>query len=265
MTVDKKTLSNKDGPSPSPILHEASRNYYWKGQGRLSLKTFCNGRAFYRTGYGNFAVEEGNYLLLNHGQEYSITIESENPVELFCVFFPETLVEQVYRCLLVSHEQLLDDPYDVGQRTLDFVEKTYINDKWLAPALLQLRAEYPNRKKDGIWLDELLHNLAQRLLQVHRQVTKEMLKLPSLKASTREELYKRVQIGQDYMSAYYDYPLTLASISEAACLSPNHFLRSYKCLFGMTPHQFLIEKRLQEAKKLLTTTRSLPGSRISKC
>ncbi|WP_438348177.1 helix-turn-helix transcriptional regulator [Paenibacillus sp. FA6] len=213
-----------------------------------------NGRAYYHAGQGHFAVDEGNYLLLNHGQEYSITIEAEVPVESFCIFFPERMVEEVYRNLVTSNEKLLDDPFSSKQRTIDFVEKTYCYDQLLAPAVSQIRAEYTNWQSDHTWLEEKMHELSQRLLRVHRQVYEDMMKLPSLRASTREELFKRIHVGRDYMYAYYFQPITLEDIARVACLSPNHFLRSYKQLFGMTPHQFLTEVRLQEAKRLLLGT-----------
>ncbi|GLI09440.1 hypothetical protein YDYSG_54720 [Paenibacillus tyrfis] len=237
-----------------PFLHASSSNYFWKGNGALSIKTFRNGRAFYEAGHGHFAVGEGSYLLLNRGQEYSITIEAETSVESFCIFFPDQLAEEVYRSLIASEEKLLDDPLSLNPGPIDFVEKTYCNDEWLAPALLKIKAEYGNRLEDGVWLDEQLRDLAQRLVQVHRQVHREMLKLPSRKASTREELFRRVSIGHDYMAAYYAKPITLEEVAGAACLSPNHFLRSYKQLFGQSPHQYLTELRLQEAKRLLLRT-----------
>lgn len=80
------------------ILHAKSKDYFWKGKGTISIKTFMNGRAFYHTGRGHFAVDEGKYLLLNHGQEYSITIESEVPVESFCIF---SLKQWLKRCIVV--------------------------------------------------------------------------------------------------------------------------------------------------------------------
>ncbi|MDO3680332.1 hypothetical protein [Paenibacillus ehimensis] len=120
-----------------------------------------------------------------------ITIEAKAPVESFCIFFPDSMVEEVYRSLATSGEQLLDDPLSSKPGPVNFVEKTYCNDEWLTPAILKIKAEYGNRQGDGIWLDERLHDLSQRLLQVHRQVYREMLKLPSRKASTREELFRR--------------------------------------------------------------------------
>lgn len=233
------------------ILHESSKEFYWKGEGALSIKTFRNGQAFYQTGHGHYAVEEGAYLLLNKGQEYSITIESETPVESFCLFFPEKLVEEVYHSLVTSSDQLLLDPCVPAFLNVDFIEKTYNNDPILNPILINMRAEHAQNQNDDDWLDEQVHQVMQSLLQVHRNVYHEISKLPSLRASTREELYRRIHIGHDYISAYYNHPLTLAEMAKAASLSPTHFLRNYKKIVGVSPHQFLKEKRLQEAKKLL--------------
>lgn len=246
-------MNNRSIQGYNPILHARSENYFWKGKGALSIKTFKNGRAFYQAGHGHFAVDEGNYLLLNRGQEYSITIESEVPVESFCIFFPELMVEEVYHNMMASNEQLLDDPAFLKQKSVEFVEKTY-NDTWLAATLFQIKSEYTNKYLEITWLEEKLYELAHGLLKVQRQVHKDILKLQSLRASTREELYKRIQLGHEFISAYFDQSITLTDVARAACLSPNHFLRSYKQLFGMSPHQYLSERRLQKSKSLLLQT-----------
>jgi AraC-like DNA-binding protein len=43
-------------------------------------------------------------------------------------------------------------------------------------------------------------------------------------------------------------------MAQVACLSPNHFLRTFKQVFRQTPHQYLIDVRLIKAKQLLTET-----------
>ncbi|WGU94413.1 helix-turn-helix transcriptional regulator [Paenibacillus dendritiformis] len=254
------TIANRTARPFSPILHAISRTHYWKGHGALSIKTFRNGRAFYEAGQGHFAVDDNSYLVLNQGQEYAITIEAEQPVESFCVFFPDSVAEAVLHHLTVSDEQLLDDPFSPKRGTIEFVQRTYPHDQWVAPALRRMRAEYAARQGEPMWLEDKLHGLAQALLQVHLQVRRDILKLPARKSATRSELYKRVHTGHDYMSAYYDRPITLTDIARAACLSPNHFLRSYKQLFGRSPHQYIMEKRLQAAKQLLLhTEKSVTG------
>ncbi|TYP72077.1 helix-turn-helix domain-containing protein [Paenibacillus methanolicus] len=235
-----------------PILHEKSKQYYWRGSGALSIKTFRNGWAYYNTGRGHYRVEEGTYLLLNRGQEYAITIDWETEVESFCVFFPEGMAEEVLRTCITSSAALLDNPFEQrSPSSFEFVEKTYPTDNAaLSPLLQSLRV----CSGDDLWVEELMHAILQGLLTIHGQVCHDMRKLPALRASTREELYRRIQTGHEYMSAYFDQEIGLSDIARAACLSPNHFLRNYKLLFGYSPHRFIVERRLREAKKLLLST-----------
>jgi AraC-like DNA-binding protein len=43
-------------------------------------------------------------------------------------------------------------------------------------------------------------------------------------------------------------------MARAASLSPNHLLRAFRSVFGQTPHQFVVEKRLAHARTLLVRT-----------
>jgi hypothetical protein len=95
----------------SHILRATSRFHHWQGVGPLSIKSFKNGRAYYRTeGGGMFAVDPGSYLILNHAQHYEITIESETPVSSFCVFFAPVAADAALRSLTEQAAALLNDP-----------------------------------------------------------------------------------------------------------------------------------------------------------
>lgn len=52
---------------------------------------------------------------------------------------------------------------------------------------------------------------------------------------------------------YADQPLNLELLADEAGLSPYHFLRMFRMVIGVTPHQYLIRSRLRRATRLLTT------------
>jgi len=200
-------------------------------------------------GCGHHAVDERSYLVLNEGQSYSIDIESRQPVESFCVFFAPGFVEEVQRNLSLKPERLVDEPAGRDGPPVRFFEKNYPHDRTLSPALRRLRRAYATEESGERM--EALHDIAERLLKVHELAREETRCLRNVRAATREELYRRVCRGRDYAAALFAEPVTLGEMARVACLSTNHFLRTFREAFGETPHQFLRARRLAEAERLL--------------
>ena len=50
-------------------------------------------------------------------------------------------------------------------------------------------------------------------------------------------------------------PHSLADLARIAGLSPYHFLRTFKRVTGITPHQWLLRARLREAAQRLSASR----------
>jgi len=59
-----------------------------------------------------------------------------------------------------------------------------------------------------------------------------------------------------YMAAYSAAPHTVAGLARLAKLSPYHFLRSFKAVTGVTPHQWLLRARLRAAAERLAATKA---------
>ncbi|MEK6333943.1 MAG: AraC family transcriptional regulator [Acidobacteriota bacterium] len=73
--------------------------------------------------------------------------------------------------------------------------------------------------------------------------------------SPPSDLYERLYRARQFMDECYDLPLDLAEISKQACLSRYHFLRLFRDTFDTTPHQYLIQRRIDRAKELLRSPR----------
>jgi AraC-like DNA-binding protein len=60
--------------------------------------------------------------------------------------------------------------------------------------------------------------------------------------------------AKDLIDARYFEPLDVPVLARAARLSPAHFSREFRRVFGETPHQYLLTRRLERAAALLRTT-----------
>jgi AraC family transcriptional regulator len=70
--------------------------------------------------------------------------------------------------------------------------------------------------------------------------------------SARDE--RRVIGALDLIEARYAEPLSLGAIAGAVHMSPYHFLRVFRAVAGVTPHQYLVRTRLRRAAIALATT-----------
>ena len=60
--------------------------------------------------------------------------------------------------------------------------------------------------------------------------------------------------AKDLIDARYRDPLDVPTLARAAHLSPAHFSREFRRVFGETPHQYLLTRRLERAAALLRST-----------
>jgi AraC-like DNA-binding protein len=60
--------------------------------------------------------------------------------------------------------------------------------------------------------------------------------------------------ARDLVDSRYEEPLDLRRLAQEAHVSPRHFSRSFRRVFGETPHQYLLSRRLERARHLLRTT-----------
>lgn len=72
---------------------------------------------------------------------------------------------------------------------------------------------------------------------------------------------RRLARARDRLRQSLDEKLTLDQLACEAALSPGQFIRSFKAVFGQTPHQVRIDARLDLAKQLLITD-SMPVTEI---
>ncbi len=58
-----------------------------------------------------------------------------------------------------------------------------------------------------------------------------------------------------YLETHLGRRISVAELAQVACLSPSHFHAQFKDAVGLTPHQYLLNKRLERAARLLRETR----------
>lgn len=67
---------------------------------------------------------------------------------------------------------------------------------------------------------------------------------------------RRVLRALHYIQEHSEESLALGELASVACMSKFHFLRCFRALVGVTPHQFLLALRLRRAAMKIRTTQA---------
>jgi hypothetical protein len=153
--------------------------------GPLSVKCVIEGVATWETRAGRFEIGPAGWLVLNDGEEYTITINSLRPVETCCIFFQRGFVEDAQRSATSSSAQLLDAAPAVGP--LEFAERLHA-DARVRDVVLRAHAH----RDDAFALDAAVYAVAAELVRARGDVARRVAQLPALRGSTRTELARRL-------------------------------------------------------------------------
>lgn len=74
-----------------------------------------------------------------------------------------------------------------------------------------------------------------------------------------EHIYKVAE----FIRTHYSRQLTIASLSNKAGYSPHHFTRLFKKIYNLTPHQYIVDIRLEKSKFLLEHKMDLHISEVA--
>lgn len=237
--------------------------------GPLSIKTVVRGSARWSTNEADRLVDESSYLVLNSGQTYSVTIDSLEAVETFCLFFRRGLAEDVCRVEQSHLPSLLDEPSgwpvdgskcECGPSRsatirpgteVGFFETLHAHDTLVSPLIRRLYGRLKDKTASGPWFEDQFLEVAAALSKVHGATGERASMIPAKKYATRVELYRRLLRGKDYMDSFSGVQVHLEEVAKQACLSPYHFHRLFREVFRETPNQYLQRKRLTNARRLL--------------
>lgn len=236
------------------VNHSKVKEYdeHTRSSSACGVKFVLSGTETYIINNKKHMVGANQFLLINRGQEYSCTVRDKEYVEGICLYLDNGLLQKTYRHMQESAESLLDNPCSNKGGQLEFYETIhYASDnfhRFLSNEVVKIKSEKDKALYD---IDNFYFEAAYNLLLSQYTTGKEIQKIKALKNSTRKEIYKRVNMARAIIDSDVSRQPDIASLSRECGLSEFHFLRSFKEAFGITPHQYLLSKRMQQSRKLL--------------
>lgn len=180
-------------------------------------------------------VPPGGLFILPGGLDFGVRLEGE--LDTLHIYLRNQIVREVAGELGIEHDDLALRP-SLGEPDP------------LAESLALAVREAMSDATPGtsVYVDYLSRVLAARLLR--RYSWRAVPELGACGGLTRIQM----ALVEDFIEEHLCSSLSLDDLARACELSPSYFARRFKTSTGMPPHQYLIHKRVERAKRLLRGT-----------
>jgi AraC family transcriptional regulator len=155
------------------------------------------------------------------GREYYESIESRTQVRLMCCYF---------------------DPEQTPRSVRELAPRLFFKDPTLWATTTKLRQQIESPKTENAsYLDALGTVLAHELARSNA---------PNNPPRGGLAAWQQRAVA-DYIEEHLADPISLATLAALARLSPFYFCRAFRQSFGMPPHRYHVNRRIEHAKALL--------------
>jgi AraC family transcriptional regulator len=197
-----------------------------------------NGRAAF--------VNDNFFYLLNAGDHLEINFKQKKPLETMLVLFSEQMIKAVAGYRSKTTDNLLDNYTETICRNFYMPDIPLAYNDAVIRCLNQLKVI--ENKTD---LEPVLLELLDALWDLTEYGKSGLDQISAKRKSTREELYRRLFLAEQFMRDNYCQPLSIDEMASEACMNKFHFLKLFKHRYGVSPHQYLVRLKLEHAHSLL--------------
>ncbi len=248
-----KTLRNNN------VIYSGTRDTKYNQQttSDFSIRFVFSGNERYNIGKRQLSIYTDSFLILNKGTQYTSTVESAIPVQSFGISFDDKFLQDFKNSWQLKDETLLNmNKYPFASRyENEFDETIYPFKGDLFFNINHLKHHLDRGLQDELLINEYLHHCLINYFQIfNEEIFQKAQRLNFLNRSTKIEILRRLNLAKEYLYTNYNNNISLEELAEYACLSVTHLLRTFRQAFHVTPHQFLVQIRLQRAKDLLKNT-----------
>jgi AraC-like DNA-binding protein len=230
VTVSRETLAQGPGWSAHDVTFRAtSRRARFEGRHDfVSICAVTAGSFRYRGAHGGVTLMPGCLMLGNAGDEFACTYDEAGGDRCVSFYYTPDGIERI-------------------AAGTPRARRAAFRTHRVAPsaAVIALNAQIEAQRArpgTGQW-EELALHVAGHALSAGEDAAR---------PSSRDEA--RIASALGFIEAHFSEPLSVAAMADAVHMSPYHFLRVFRMVAGVTPHQYLVRTRLRRAAVALATT-----------
>jgi AraC family transcriptional regulator len=193
-------------------------------------------RARIETRTVNKFVPAGSIFLWPAGSGFRVGIEQS--VDTLHLYIRNEVVDEVATSM----------GYD-SEKTRQLVPRLSESDVLLEQLALEVRHAAGRAVADTLYVDQLALAIAARLIRHNH------CRAPVVESAARRGLSNpQMRRIEDYIEATLSEVIPISRLSAESGLSVSHFVRQFRLATGISPHQFVLRRRVARARRMLAET-----------
>lgn len=246
---DNSSISASNRVENTIIFASTCKKYFYPSHStpHLLVANFRNPGA-YLLNDRQISTNDKSFYFLNPGDKLEINFRHNLPTDTFLILFNNNFITEVINICQSTTNGLLERPFEINNTEFRTPSVPFFFNSAILRCFNSIKT---NGMDDLFNPDCLLSDLVVEFFKLRHDTIPEIEKINAKRKSTREELYRRITLAKLYMEENALLPLTIDQIAIVACLNKFHFLKVFKDMHGITPHQFLINKKLEKSLVLL--------------
>lgn len=223
----------------------------------FSIKYVSEGDEIYRLKDHEFVVKNNQYLLCNSKCEGGVLIDSKTQVNGICIDISNDIISEVIASYLAPDTFTADLSLDNFFHSDDFLEKQFdAKGTYLGHQLSQLDHIIKNNPYHEYEFEpEFYYRLSEGIISDYIPLVKQFRTLRCIKSETKKDLLRRLTKGKEFLDQNFTSEIDIEKVAVESNISQYHFFRLFKTVFGVSPYQYLKQKRLFKAQELLRSHR----------
>lgn len=233
------------------LLNELNSEVYFKG---FSIKHVARGKEEYIVNNRKYIVKQGEYLLGNNFSEGKVKIGSDEIVKGICININADILSEVVAAYVRPDTPELDLSLDNFFRTREFYESKYSAESTHLGHKLQHFASICETEDNISHEQEKLfyYSLSESIVHDHVKLLGKLNSIDAIKSVTKKELFRKIEKAKEFIDCNYTQEIKIEKIAQFVGLSEFHFYRLFKSLHSCTPHQYIVNKRLEQSRIMLS-------------
>lgn len=228
-------LSSHGVAAPPPVSGKVVVSHLGAGESLVlseapAVKLVLEGEEIHEIDGRSYVLRPGRLLLVDRGEPYRVVVRRGNCAAGLCIYLPRLNVAAPP-----------ETPF-LGRAMIRSADNNYLG------VLLAQSARLAHRQPDAVLDTEgLMSNVRWALPLILAQAADAMERLGATKASTRRELFNRLESARAYLHDHKDRAVPLNELASVAAMSSFQLTRYFSLAFGDPPSRYHRRIRLHDA------------------